>query len=347
MLVFNDSIISKFVTSFNRQTYVNCFYSHIDSKLKESIVEDESDIVIVNICDSYSSRSNIANVLNILSTTNPKLVLVDFSFSNSQTYDSLGTDSLYNAIKTLNDSTKLVVIAESNNGLICQSFFMDSLDVEYGLSDFVSYYDYVPYMYDSIPRITTRAAELLGVDIGGFPYPMAINYSHRIIKNKPIDCDDVAQTQLVPDSITDKVVLFGQMDRGRDLHTVPFPIGGDNNIYGLNLIGLELSTLLTAIDGSKDKVRLPLRYLSFVKNALCYIILVLIYSAFLVVFRSLVNNRFILFFLKPVFLLLFQSFLIFVCFIITEKWNLIPDVGLFVLSLPFVNIFFDSQIKES
>lgn len=340
--IFNDSIISKFITTFPKQVYVNCFFSDLDAKSEKAnlFFEDGSDIVLFEISEGYTSRGDIARILYKLSKMKPRLVLLDFYFANSVTYDSLRTDSLYNAIKVINDSTKLVVVADKNTDGISQSFFVNSLNVDYGVSDFVSCYEFVPYINDSIPRISTRAAELLGVDIKSFSYPIEINYRNRIFDNRHIE-NDATLDSLDPQLLRNKIVLLGQKDKGRDLHMLPFPIGGTNKVYGLDLIAYELSTLLTSTDGSIDERRTPFRYLSFVEDVVVYIIMVLLYFIMVELANLFRNNVYQLFF-KPCLLLFFECLVIVICFFVTEKYMIIPDVGLYVLSVPFIGVFCES-----
>ena len=276
--LFNEeTLIAKLLNDAREEWYMNTFFSEKNCK---PAVEDNSDIVILDLKDSYCSRDNIAEIIKKTASFKPRLICVDFNFRDSESYDRKQSDILKKTIEEYKDSVKLVFVAYKNNDdPIARSFFVDSLSVECGLSNFPSFYKYIPYIEDSLPRITTVVAKELGINIDSISNPLVINYSRKEFDNRAIEDHETVEEN-IRKTLYNKIVLIGQNDASDDIHTAPFIIKDGKEIPGIELIAYELSSL-TNLSGEENEFRHPYEYLPFFYNILIYIIALLIYVVIL------------------------------------------------------------------
>jgi len=334
-----DSLVVSLIDSINEEWYMNTFFS--DRNSSGVIDRDMSGIVIVDVKDEYSSRDSIALVIRKIASLSPKIICIDFLFPKSESYDIEKNNYLFNTLKQIKDSTNIVVVGYKGFAEdISHSFFMDSLKIEYGLSDFPSFNQYSPYIADSIPRISAKIAQMTGIDINDFTLPMTINYGNKDFMRIPVkDGLDVLRGNL-----TNKIVLLGQYNTPEDVHASPFIINGRKQISGIEEIAYEISSLTASMESPDYYIRCPYKYLSTWGNMLLYCALVLIYVSFLVLIMKAFNNKYLLLLLKPILLILAEYIMIKCCFEYTAHMMQIPNIVLFASSLPFVGLAYDLSI---
>lgn len=338
--LFNEeTLIADLLNDAKEEWYMNTFFSEKNCK---GAAGDNSDIVILDVKDSYSSRDKIAEIIKKTASFKPRLICVDFIFRDSESYDRKQSDILKKTIEEYKDSVKLVFVAYKNiDDPITRSFFVDSLSIECGLSNFPSFYKYIPYVEDSLPRITTVVAKELGINIDSIPNPLVINYSRkefdsRVIEDRKTIKDNIRKT------LYNKIVLIGQNDASDDIHTAPFLIKDGKEIPGIELIAYELSSL-TNLSGEDNEYRHPYTYLPFCYNILIYIIALLIYVVFLN--RLYLYNKektiplFIL--VKTIWLFVSVFGIIQFCFYFTNESYYIPNIVLLTVSILYVEPFYE------
>lgn len=334
------TLLGKLINSVNEEWYMNTFFDDRNSKC--AVYSGDEDIVIIDIKESFSSRDEIAYVLRKISSLKPRVICVDFLFSDNTSYDAEKNVNLQKTIGEIKDTTNIVVVAyKGQQSVVEQSYFMDSLHLDYGLADFVSYSEFVPYISDSIPRITTKIAEKINVNVYSLPNPIMINYRHKGFTIIPVkDSTDVKDH--LRDDLKNKIILLGQYNSPEDVHLLPFVYKGIKQISGIEIIANEISSLLSYHQNNKfDKYYYPYTYFSWLQNAILYAILAVVYMLILYILYGLVKNEALLVLIKPLLLFLVEYLLIWGCFWYTENEMEIPNLVLFATSILFVGFFYE------
>lgn len=329
-----DSLVSSLLNDVKKEWYMGVFFS--ENNYSEARL-DSSDIVILDVGDSYSSRENIAEIIRKTAEVKPKIICVDFLFLNPDNYDVKQNNTLCQAIAECKDSVKMVFAAYKNlEDSIEKSFFVDSLSLKYGLSNFSSFYEFKPYINDTIPRLTTVLAKECGIEIENLPNPLVINYRKKEFDNRFIG-DRRELNKRIRGNLKDKIVLIGQNDAPDDIHLAPFVIKDGKDIPGIEIIAYELSSLTNQYEEAST-YRHPYTYLSTWANVALYFVAIIIYIFVLNRIYLLNRNNYIPLFLllKIVWLFLAELTIISLCFCITAKYFLIPNIVLFTVSLLYV-----------
>lgn len=327
-------LVSTMITSFKEDWYINSFYNEINNS-KDAVVGDE-DIVIIDIKDSYSSRKHIADVLRTISRQKPQIICLDFLFNANDSYDNNQSHYLFNTLKEIKDSTKIAVLSyKGNNEEIAQSFFMDSLSLENGLSDFYGYYHFIPYVSDSIPRISTKIAEMIGINVHSIPYSLVVNYRNKEFRRRVVrdslDLDNSIK------GLKDKIVLVGKYNDIEDVHDTPFLINGIKQLSGIEIIAYELSSLLSYSKNERKTELYPYVMIPVIWTFLFGFIVSLAYVFYLKMILNSSLDKIIIIFVKTLYLVVAELFIVFLCFAITEAYMIIPNILFFVTSVLFVD----------
>ena len=337
-----DALVSNLLNDVKKEWYMSTFFS--EHNYSEAQL-DSSNIVILDVGDSYSSRENIAEIIRKTAKVKPQIICVDFLFLNSESYDVKQNNTLCQAIAECKDSVKMVFAAYKRlDESITKSFFMDSLSLEFGLSNFSSFYEFIPYINDTIPRITTVLAKGLGINVDNLPNPLVINYRRKDFDNRFIgDREDIDNN--IRENLTGKIVLIGQNDVPDDIHLAPFVIKDGKDIPGIEIIAYELSSLVNQFEKAST-YRHPYTYLSTWHNVTLYFFALIIYIIVLNRIYLLNKDNYIpLFhFFKIVWLFFAEFVIISLCFCITATYFFIPNIVLFTVSLLYVEPLYEVSV---
>ena len=335
-------LVDTMITSFKEDWYINSFFTDINNS-SEAVAGDD-DIIIIDIKDSYSDRKHIADVLTTISQQKPQIICVDLLFYINDGFDKEKSQYLVDAIRNIQDSTKIAVVSyKGNEEEIRHSFFMDSIKVDYGLSDFYGFYQFVPYISDTIPRITTKVAEMLGIDVRNMPSPLVINYRNKDFRRRIVK--DSLDLDYSIRGVKDKVVLVGKFNDIDDMHDTPFLINGICQMAGIEIIAYELSSLLSYSKNDRSPEKHPYIMLGVVWTFIFGFLVSLAYVFFLrmILCSSLSKPSIIL--LKTAYLIVIELFVVFICFAITEAYLIIPNILFFVTSIIFVDVLTELLIE--
>ncbi len=329
-------LIDTLISSFKEDWYVNTFFTDMNNSHK--VFYGDDDIIIIDIRDSYSSREHIADILKRVSLQKPKAIFVDMLFYANESFDNKQNNYLIDAIKSIKDSTKIAFACYKGNDStkITHSFFMDSLKVDYGLSDFYGYSKFVPYVSDTIPRIATKVANMIGIDIRNIPSPLVVNYRNKEFNVRKVG-DGILDLNYSLKGLQDKVVIVGKYNNVTDLHDTPFLV---NNIYqlsGIEIIAYELSSLISYSKKERDLVKSPYTVLSLLWSSIIGFILSMIYVFFLRLILTSNLNKTTIILIKAPYLIITELVIVLLWFSITEIYLIIPDILFFVTAILFVD----------
>lgn len=326
------------INSFKEDWYINTYYNEINSK--KDVATGYDDIMIIDIKDSFSSRKDIADVIKTISHQKPQLICVDFSFHANNSYDDGQNRYLLETLKEIKDSTKIVVVSyKGNEEQICHSFFMDSLHLNYGLSDFYGFYQYVTYISDTIPRISAKVAEMLGVNIMNLHQPFIVNYRNKDFRRRVVK--DSIDLDYSIRGLEDKIILVGNYNATEDIHNTPFLINGRHQISGVEIIAYELSSLLSYSMNDKSVERYPYTIPNWGWTFILGFLVSLLYVFVLRIIICSSISKLVVIITRTIFLVLAEVTIIFLCFTITEAYMIIPNILFFVTSIVFVDVLLE------
>lgn len=340
-LFSEDSLPVNLVDSFKGDWYINTFFSFQNLNNPQGL--GDSAIEIIDIKDTYSSRDSIICVIEKVRSLHPRLICVDFMFSQSTSYDSAQSVRLEEYFNRIKHDTPLVFTGYKGlSDSVSSSFFVKSLNLDIALADFTGFSRYVPYI-DSIPRISAYIAQKSGINLSRIPSPMVTNYRNKEFGKLTIrDGNDVVYYIRRP-IIENKIVLIGQNDTPDDIHTTPFIINNKKQITGLEEIAYEVSSVLSPFSKTFSPIRSPYVSMTWGYNICLFVLLFSIYIILLHIMKRL-NNDGLKLLLKPILLITAEFTLIFICFEITKRTCQIPNVVLFATSLLFVEFAFEFSI---
>lgn len=328
-------LVHTMITSFKEDWYINSFFTDINYSKKT--VPGDDDIVIIDIKDPFTSRKHIAEVLRTISHQKPQVICVDFAFYSNESYVEEQSQYLLETLREIKDSTKIAVVSyKGNNEEITHSFFMDSLQIDFGLSDFLGYYKFVPYVSDTIPRITTKVAEMIGIDVRNMPNPIVVNYRNKEFRRRVVK--DSLDLDYSIRKLKDKIVLVGKYNDIEDMHDTPFLVNGINQLSGIEILAYELSSLLSYSKNEKSLERYPYIILSVVWTFIFGFLASLAYVFFLRLILVSSLSKPVITIIKALYLIATELFIIFYCFAITEAYLIIPNILFFVTSIIFVDV---------
>lgn len=331
-------IVDTMITSFKEDWYINSFFTDINNS--KDITAGYDDLIIVDIQDSFSSRKHIADVIKAISQQKPQIIAIDFIFNANESYDKEQSQYLFKTLQEIKDTTKVVVVGyKGNEEQISHSFFMDSLRLDYGLSDFFGFYKFVPYVSDTIPRISTKVVEMLGADVKNLPYPLVINYRNKEFRRRIVR--DSLDIDYSIRGLKDKIILVGKYNAVEDIHNTPFIINGLHQISGVEIIAYEISSLLSYAKNERSIVKYPYIIIGWGWTFIFGFIVSLTYVYFL---RMIIRSSFckpVITIIKSIYLIISGLFIVFLCFGITEAYMIIPNILYLVTSILFVDILLE------
>ena len=216
---------------------------------------------------------------------------------------------------------------------------MDSLLLDYGLSDFYGFYQYVPYISDTIPRISTKVAEMMGVDVKNMPHPLVINYRNKEFRRRAVI--DSLDLDYSIRGMKDKIVLVGKYNAMEDIHNTPFLINGLHQISGIEIIAFEISSLMSYAKKERSLERYPYTILNTLWTFIIGFLVSLAYVFFLRKIILSPLSKPLITITKTVYLIATEIFIVFICFAITEAYMIIPSILFFVTSIIFVDVLLE------
>ncbi len=210
------------------------FYIH-HQKIDNST---DSDVVIVDLA-GYSSRMEIAQVVNSINKCSPKAVAVDIIFpqivSSASSEDSLLVDT-FRSCPNLVLAQRLIK-GKDTYSYMERSFFADKVEcIEAEVSFENGIVRSIPAANNGYPSIVSVIADILGrrkVRNGEL-----INYSYLNVPKF-----DIKKISSSKDFLTGKVIILGDGSDLRDYHDTPVLFDGVTRTSGLNIIAYSLNTL--------------------------------------------------------------------------------------------------------
>ena len=107
---------------------MNTYFSLRNSSPEEC---HDSTICIINIKDCYSSRSDIAEAIGSLAAHKPKLICLDMTFPEGQSYDEKMSRHLLDTLSQIRHSTPLVVVSyKGNENEVTHSYFTETQNLD-------------------------------------------------------------------------------------------------------------------------------------------------------------------------------------------------------------------------
>lgn len=331
-------LVDTITNNFKGDWYINAFYSEINTTRDN--VAGYDDIMIIDIKESYSNRQQIADVIKTISKQKPALICLDFIFSASDTYDKEKSHYLLETLKNIKDTTKIVVASyKGNEEQIEHSYFTGELGLTYGLSDFLGFCKFVPYVSDSIPMLSTKVIEMLGVDVRDMPDPLIINYRNKEFRRRVVR--DSTDLDYSIRGLENKIVLVGRYNAVEDIHNTPFVVNGINQLSGIEIIAYEISSIMSYAKNEKALERYPYTILGWGWTFIFGFLVSLVYVFFLKMIVCSNLNKPLMILLKSAYLITTEIFIVFFCFAITEAYMIIPNILFFVTSIIFVDILME------
>ena len=313
--------------------YINAFFTKCNEN-QDSIPSGDEDIVIINILDSVSSRSNIAKIIETISDQHPKVLGIDIFLSENN--DSTN-EAVLKAILHAKDSTNIVVSAYWDDVMdeLRIPFYSSVLDsTDFGLVNQVSYTQLCT-KYNNHPTFSAQVAKKYG--IVSIPTDKIVNYRY-----KEFCADWISNVDSISvGDISNKIVLLGNTFTPSDKKDLPFVVGGVNQLSGVEMLGYEISSLL-ALNKKMDIFKTPLDYLSPVINlavCICSLMLYLFFVFIINYIEECRNNwwwKIIMIIGKLFFLIICELLIIQCCFRLTMYWLIVPDITLFIIAIIFV-----------
>lgn len=322
-----NGLLAELVGNVNEEWYMNTYFSLRNSSPKEC---PDSTIYIIDIKDDYSSRSDIAEVVWALAAHRPKLICLDMTFSKGQSYDKKMSQHLLDTLSMVRQATPLVAVSyKGNENEVRHSYFTDTLNLEYGLSDFLGFHHFVPSI-DNHPRISAKVAQMVGMNLDLLPSDILVNYREKVFAHMPIfEKEDLAH---LPD-LKDKIVLLGQRNTPDDMHATPFLIDQKRQIPGIDIVAYEVSSLLA--DEKSPDYRF-FRYYQLCgtgQNLFLFMLMSLLFFLPYHFIRKILNKHQIwLQWGKFILLIIAEYFIINACFCYTDWYFQIPNFVLFMLT---------------
>lgn len=337
--LFHDGgLVDTITNNFKGDWYINAFYSEINATRDN--VAGYNDIMIIDIKESYSNRQQIADVIKTISKQKPAVICLDFIFSASDTYDKEKSQYLLETLRNVKETTKIVVAGyKGNEEQIEHSYFTGELGLSYGLSDFLGFSQFVPYISDSIPRLSTKITEMLGVDIRDLPEPLIINYRNKEFRRRVVR--DSTDLDYSVRGLKDKIVLVGRYNAVEDIHNTPFLVNGISQLSGIEIIAYEISSIMSFAKNEKSLERYPYTILGWGWTFVFGFLVSLVYVFFLKTIVSSNLSKPLLVLLKSSYLIIAEIFIVFLCFAITEAYMIIPNILFFVTSIIFVDVLME------
>ena len=308
-------------------------------------------IVIYDI-SNLETRAEVANVLDFIYACDPKVIALDVLYRpNLEIKDTLN-EKLVETVKRIQN--KLVAPLREN----LYPYFKNDKSVDsvvYARPVRHYYYDYIP-ISDSLFSWAT-VYKYIGNKSLDFPLKARVNYI-----SKSFPCyNNMTDTTWLRRAMKDKVVIVGDLNTPSDYMMTPFIIAGvnednnrnayNNDMPGTINIAYVLNSIISYIDQNnidwttvKKRYNNPLFDISLVVNLLISFFFCCLYLLLLNVLNkskeslSAIRVRRLL---GPVVLIVYETIVVFLCFILTLYAGRVPDLLLFMISVLFVELYND------
>lgn len=335
--ISGGGLLAELVSDVNEEWYMNTYFSLKNSSPQKDL---DSTICIIDIKDSYCSRSDIAKVIWSLAAHKPKLICLDMTFAEGQSYDAKMSGYLLDTLSKTRCSTPFVVASYKGiEDKISHSYFTDSLKLDYGLSDFPGFHPYLPSI-DNHYRISAKVAQVAGMNTDLLSKKIVINYREKEFQHIPIsEKEDLAHLP----NLKGKILLVGQRNTPDDMHNTPFLIDKKWQIPGIDIVAYEVSTLLADSRSPDYDLFRHYQFCDTGLNIFLFMLMSLIFFLSYHFLRKLLNNHQIwLQWVKFVLLILTEYLIIRACFVFTDWFFLIPNLVLFMLSTLLVEPVYET-----
>lgn len=313
--------------------YINAFFTSCNNGT--TAVQGNEDIIIVNLADSASSRSDIAKVIEYIANGKPKVLGIDIFFPENNDTANI---ELLNAVRDARKKTNMVVSAywDDITEIICHSFFYNEDDsVNFGLvnqPDFTT----LRLQYKGLPTFPSQIAKFAGKKLD-CANRKAVNYRTKCFRGDYITDSD----NIDIGNVEGKIVLLGNVFTPSDKKDLPFLIQGINQLSGIEILAYQVNTLLLDTQ-KKDEYQSPLEYMNWGGDFFICIVALFVYLFVTIAINIIEKSRTywlsqaLLFIMKFLVLAVSECIIIQVCFFITKEWLVIPDITWFVISIMFV-----------
>ena len=299
------------------------------------------DIVIIDAYDnSIGSRSGMAEVLTRLSGMNPAVVGMDILFPNTHE-STLEADFELAAASALIKDKLIMGCRRHGRDSLEHSFFTLSSGLPFATVNAQSFFGFTPS--DSVS----------GKRLDKLVYAMAKRYKpglstdNIIINYENLSFRELSHLDQIDPSVIDgKIVLIGDCNDSKDEVDIPFLIEGKSSLSGVKVNAYQLASLIHPENALKP---FPAGY-----SLLTSLILVLIFTFFscrwspkenrIVEAKGFKNTRelaggVLIILLRPLAIILAEICAILVLLFCIHVGHIIPDILLFMASIPFVGTF--------
>lgn len=224
--------------------YMNTYYESFQKQNGEPF----EDVVLLDL-DDTATREDIANVINLVALNNPKVIGVDYTFSNSTNYDSAKTAYLIRTIDSLPEQIPIVFAYDNTPSAIPDSVVGKH---HVGHVDFYGYYDFKLHS-EGKPHMAYTMAELAGLNTSKFDSSsFVVNYHTRESSGYPIYCPMTLEDSTYIEAVApNRIILIGSTNDGNDFKRLPFRLNGkEEYIAGSRII---IATLISILSTNASK----------------------------------------------------------------------------------------------
>lgn len=321
--------------------YMNAYYSIVNStKTKPEC----PDILILDLNEKMT-RQDVAELLMLVSTSNPRSVGVDCTFANSDTYDSLQTAALIDSISVLPKDFPIVFAAVSNE----QSALPDSIIRHKGIVNFSGFYQFSPYI-EKMPHLTIEMARLAGYDVSRIdPSSFVVNYRKKMFPSIPIYRGFMEDSVYLRERIQDQMVLIGGLNNRHDVRYVPFLIESyDPSMAGTQIVAYMLSSVISASTNEHFEDKRIFHYYSrctWWENLILVVLLMFCYLWAYVLIDNYQEKHPWIVIIKPMWLFIMMLLMVMISVAYTAFWFRIPNIMFFMVMTVFMGPSYD-MVKQ-
>lgn len=343
-------IIAQIVNS--SAPYMSIYYdTHNDNARAMS---ESEDIVIVDIGE-YHFREEIATVIEKVINCKPAAVGLDVYMPRNKELKERADSAVTNALMKADFPFISPCVYDETSQVWDFPFYKSALDTLHHKYASPVAFDFFEQYSFTDPRsskntfafvIAEQYAKVTGRTINTFS-GLTVNYRNKDFF--PIsDFDEINR-----DNLEGKIVLVGDCQDYRDLHTIPFKIFGSNSIPGVVNIAYTLNSLITTKEYCEEhqysalmkRFNKPYRKCNtwfniFLSYLLCYIFSVFVgFMSKREGRKSTKASRILAIVLPAILTILAECLLVFLCNgLFTSICMKIPDIFLFMTSILFVSM---------
>ncbi len=330
------------IANSNPEWFMQSYYNTVNGM--ETEPEVCPDIVILDL-NEHITRQHIADLIQVLSASSPKVVGMDCVFDQSQSYDTAQTNYMISKLAQLPDTFPMVYAAIFGD----ESILPDSLMRNKGFVNFVGFYDFKAYS-DGLPHLAVEMARVGGCDVEKIDTAsFLVNYRTKDFQEVPIMTDFMEYADYIRESVEGKIVLIGGVSNRWDMHKAPFSIREeDSYISGSYIVAYALSSIWGATNDKKDLDPLyqskNYHYYSrctWWQNVLLTLLLMTIYlGGYTLINRWRRKYSWMVWF-KPMLMLSMMILILVISMSLTTWCFVVPNVVAFTVMIAFVGFFYE------